>query len=318
MFQPSNIIEQLRLNFPGYWLQTLRPALEEKEEIRKKYLSRFYLLLAFSLVIIPVLTFVLFFSQDLFGVNIDSGPFFMVIALIVFILQRPYHSYKKTVKNDIMQIFADYFENFKYLSNNGFSIEELEDSLLFKKADIYSSDDSFEGSFENVSLKIAEELLQNVYYTKNGRHKKTIFQGILIRLKMNKNFEGQTLVLKDAGFLNRFKKFSALERVTLEDPKFEKIFEVYSSNQIEARYLLTPLFMERIEKLKNLYQGRSIELSFLNNHVLIAVQTNMDMFEPLSFFKSNINEAKIKRVFEQFLNIFSIIEILNLSEKTGI
>ena len=318
MTQTSEKIFRLYQGFNDYFLKTLKPALEEKEKIRKKYLSKFYLLLTLSLVIIPILTLVLFESEKIFGVEVDSGPFFMVIALVIFILQRPYHSYKKEVKNDIMQLMADYFEGFKYLQNNGFSIEELEETLLFKKADIYSSDDSFEGNFENVSVKIAEELLQNIHYTKRGRRTVTVFQGMLIRFKMNKNFQGQTIVLKDAGFLNRFKKFSGLEHVTLEDPNFEKKFEVYSSNQVEARYLLTPLFMERIEKLKNLYEGRSIELSFLDNHVLIAVQTDMDMFEPLSFFKSNINEKKIKRVFEQFLNIFSMIEILNLSEKTGI
>lgn len=318
MIPSSEKIENLRRGFNDYWLHTLRPALEQKEEIRKKYLFRFYVLLAFSLVIIPVLTLVLFASESLFGQRIDSGIFFMAIALIVFILQRPYHTYKEHAKNDIMQTFADYFDGFTYSNGVGLPIEDLIESRLFPKADIHLTDDCFEGHFNNVYLQIIEEKLQNVHYTRNGRRVVTIFQGVLVRLEMNKNFQGQTIVLKDAGFLNRFKKFSGLERVTLEDPEFEKKFEVYSSNQVEARYLLTPSFMERIEKLKTLYEGKSIELSFIDNHVLIAVNTNMDMFEALSFFRSNINAAKIKLVFEQFLNIFAIIEILKLSEKTGI
>lgn len=40
-----------------------------------------------------------------------------------------------------------------------------------------------------------------------------------------------------------------LHKVILEDPKFNRRFNVYSSNQVEARYLVTPLFMELLNNL---------------------------------------------------------------------
>ena len=131
---------------------------------------------------------------------------------------------------------------------------------------------------------------------------------------MNKNFKGRTVVLEDKGILNVFKHISGLERVKLEDIQFEKLFEVYASDQIEARYLLTTAFMERILKLRDLYQGKSIQFSFKDNQLLVAIPTKQDMFEACSFFKSNVNKKKIDRVFDQFYAVFSIVDILKLNQ----
>jgi len=40
-----------------------------------------------------------------------------------------------------------------------------------------------------------------------------------------------------------------MKRVGLVDPVFEKIFEAYGTDQVEARYLLTPTFMQRLVRL---------------------------------------------------------------------
>ena len=103
----------------------------------------------------------------------------------------------------------------------------------------------------------------------------------------------------------------------MEDSKFEKIFEVYSDSQIEARYLLTTAFMERILKLRDLFGGKSIQFRFKENTLLIAIATRQNMFEAHSFFRSNINKNKIDRVFEQFYMVFSIIKILKLNQRIG-
>ena len=69
----------------------------------------------------------------------------------------------------------------------------------------------------------------------------------MVHLAMNKTFKGTTIIKRDRGKVANFfrSKMSGLESVKLEDPKFEKLFDVYGNDQIEARYLLTPSFMER-------------------------------------------------------------------------
>ncbi len=315
--QKTNIYFELRNGFEKYWLSDLQPFLKTKEDMRKRYVSRFWLLVLISLFVLPVLAIGIFVLNRHFNSDIDPGLFYMLIVIFVFIIQTPYCSYKKKIKNNVMQKFIAYFDGFIYEQSKGLSVDEIQDSLIFPHADRYYADDCFYGSHQGVNLHVCEQILKKVYRTKRGTREHTVFQGIAVELEMNKPFSGQTVVLKDSGFFNRFKGFKGLERITLEDPQFEKLFEVYGTNQTEARFLLTPVFMERIVKLKDLYKGKSIQLSFYENKVMLAIDTKQDMFEPCSFFKTNLNKSKIDTVFEQFLTIFSIVDILKLSQKIG-
>jgi len=309
----------LRNGFEKYWLSTLRPFLQKKEDLRKKFVARFFMLTFISVFLLPfAFKGLQLLLEQTSSPNVQgfvSSGFYILIAILVFVVQTPYQAYKKTVKNDAMNCFISYFDDFKYEQEIGLNIHEMEESHIFPSADRYLADDCFKGSYQGVGLRITEQILKRIRKTGKGYHEYTIFQGIAIQLDMNKDFIGQTIVLKDAGFLNRFKGFKGFQRISLEDPHFEKLFEVYGTNQTEARFLLTPVFMERIVKLKDLYKGKSIQLSFFDNKLMLAINTKKNMFEPCAFFRTNINKARIDTVFEQFLTIFSIVDILKLSQK---
>ena len=306
----------LKRDFDVFWNSTLGPFLKAKEDLRKKYVARFWFLILMSFFILPLVAIGIYILNKHFEKDINTGIVYMLCVICIFIFQMPYKTYKRKIKNDVMKTFVSFFGGFSYHQGQGLSVEEMEDSYIFPKADEYGADDCFEGSWEGVPLKISEEILKKIRYRKNKTEKYTVFQGIGVTFEMNKSFKGQTIVLKDSGFFNRFKGFKGLERVTLEDPVFEKIFEVYGTNQVEARFLLTPVFMEQIIKLKDLYKGKSIQLCFMYNKVLIAIDTKQDMFEPCSFFKTNLNKQKIDLVFEEFVTIFSIIDILKLARES--
>jgi len=305
----------IRSGFDLYWLKTLLPALEAKEKLRQKYLSRFWFVLLLALFIVPMVIIGCYVLSRHFNKNLDPSLIFLFVAVVTFILQRPYHYYKKQIKQDIMPLFAGYFDGFQYQYGQGLREDELQDSRIFPSFDTFEADDCFKGIYQGVPIRVMEERLKVYHRTKHGRREVTVFKGVAVELDLQKMFTSHTIVLKDSGIFNRLKRFSGLERIRLEDPKFEKIFEVYGSDQIEARRQLTPVFMERILKLKNLYGGKSIQFSFYEGKLLIAIKTNQDMFEPFSFFKTNINKPKIDTVFEQFLTIFEIINILKIAGK---
>ncbi len=318
MAEKEQIYPDLRQGFDAYWQKTLYPLLKSKETLRKKYVARFWALILLALFVLPTVAIATIGFNHHFGKNIDPGYIFIVLAVFVFLIQRPFKSYKKRMKNDTMQTFIDYFKGFSYKQNDGLTESEIQDSLVFPDFDTCKADDCFSGTFQGVKLRLCEQILKKIENTGKKRRERIVFQGIAIEFDMNKKFQGQTIVLKDHGVFSRFQKPQGLERVGLEDPQFEKLFEVYSSNQIEARYILTPVFMERILTLKDLYKGKSVQLAFQNQKVLIAINTKQDMFEPYSFFKTNLNKPKIDTVFEQFLTVFSIIDILKLAQKVGL
>jgi len=312
-----NPYRDLKVNFDRFWLSTLEPFLKTKEDLRQKYVSRFWFLVLLGIFVLPVFAIGVYTLNKHFSKNIDPAFFYILCVFFVFFLQTPYRTYKKKIKNDMMEKFISFFGDFTYKPGNGLSIDEMNKSHIFPRADEYKADDCFEGSWQGVHLKISEQILTTVHRRKNKVERHTVFQGIAVNFEMNKSFNGRTIVLKDSGFFYRFCGFDGYERVTLEDPKFEKIFEVYGTDQTEARFILTPVFMEQIVKLKDLYKGKSVQLYFSNNHVLIAIDTKQDMFEPCSFFKTNLNKKKMDLVFEEFVTIFSIVDILKLAHEQG-
>ena len=101
--------------------------------------------------------------------------------------------------------------------------------------------------------------------------------------------------------------------VKLEDPEFEKEFVVYGSDQIEARYILSPGLMERIVEFKRKAK-RKIHLSFVQSWVNLAIEFDKDLFEaPL--FGSALDYPKIRDYFRDLQLAFGIVEDLNLNTR---
>lgn len=312
--------EKLKQQFNEHYQTKLQPLLEEQENVRRKYLMHFCLLLGLSIIFYPLLiiaTIAIMANYE----SIDVGPILLISGLFVMLLYTPIHKYKKKVKNQIMPHFANFFGSFEYAFEQTIESEVLRQSKLFSDFTSNKGDDFFIGTYDGVQITIAEEKLQkpqdmsimNISY----EHQQNIFYGVCILLEMNKNFEGQTIGLCDRGWRNVFYCPKGLQRVRLEDNRFEKVFEIYTENQIEARYLLTPAFMERLLKLQKLYGGKGIQFSFKDNKLLISIATKQNMFETNSFFQSNLNRKTIDLAFEQFYTVCSIVPLLKLNMRIG-
>lgn len=308
----------LKTSFDKYYHNTLLPFLKQKEDIRTKYVNRFWFLLLISAIILPMLMLTIYFFNHYYHKDITWSYVYILAAAAIFALRSPFAAYRHKVKNDVMDLFVKFFNGFEYFNGQGLSKSTLNQSRIFPVFDYSAADDCFGGIYEGVRVNVYEEILTKQVSNSKGKTKnKIVFKGIAVELGMNKNFSGQTIAVKDSGMLNVFKKYDGMERIKLEDVVFEDIFEVFSTNQVEARYLLTTAFMERLLKLRKLYAGKKIEVSFFNDKILIAIDTREDMFEPCSFFKTNLNKPKFDMVFEQFWTIFSIVHILKLNQNIG-
>lgn len=109
------------------------------------------------------------------------------------------------------------------------------------------------------------------------------------------------------------------QKVLLEDPEFNKIFNVYSSNQVEARYLLTTSFMERFKNLQSTFGAKIIKCSFYDqNKLMIAISTEKNLFEIGSLFKSVYNKDFMKQFYKELSAIYFLIDYFKLDERTGL
>lgn len=99
-----------------------------------------------------------------------------------------------------------------------------------------------------------------------------VFRGALAGFATGRGGEAITVVGRDWGLIgNAVARFgSTIERVTLEDPTFESIFEAYGTDQVEARVVLTTTMLERMRALDTLARGLSFRCAFAGGRILLA------------------------------------------------
>ncbi len=136
----------------------------------------------------------------------------------------------------------------------------------------------------------------------------TVFRGQCLVVNFHKQFNGVTKVFRDAGFMNAFMKMGHKEpRVRLEDPVFEKAFEVFGSDQIEARFILTPDFMERLLKLEQTFKGKQLRCAFSGGDMLLCV-AGKNLFEPGSMYRPMDDLNRVREILEDFAAVFLLID----------
>lgn len=115
-----------------------------------------------------------------------------------------------------------------------------------------------------------------------------------------------------------YKQRKKMQNVNLEDTNFEKQFNVYTQDQIEARYLLTPTFMERLKSLNTSFGTKGIKCSFFDEYIMFAIPTKKDLFELGSLYKSLSSNKLVEKFYDELHSIQEMIDHLKLNEKIGL
>lgn len=166
-------------------------------------------------------------------------------------------------------------------------------------------------------------MLKKKHKDSKGRTKySTIFQGLFIIANFNKNFQGRTIVLPDLaqnsfgdiiGSWLQSKNAARDELVKMDNPTFEKEFVIYSTDQIEARYILSHTLMQNLLNFKQKTK-HDISISFVKNNIHLAINYGKDLFEP-TVFKSLLNDEITKEYIETLVLALSTVEELKLNER---
>jgi hypothetical protein len=142
----------------------------------------------------------------------------------------------------------------------------------------------------------------------------TVFRGQCLIVKFHKEFRGVTKVFRDMGMLNVFAKLGQMgkgEKVKLEDPVFEKAFEVFSTDQIEARFILTPDFMERLVGLERTFKGRQVRCAFAGGEMYLCCE-GKNLLEAGSMGRRMDDLGRVREILEDFAAIFLLIDAMSL------
>ena len=316
-------------------LRELEPILREIEAERSQQVHQFAQITLWSVVIGGLLSLAL----AVFQVGVWAfAPLGIALIIVGVAYSTKASEWRNTFKHRVMTRLVKLFHpSLTYAPNRAIAKQEYHLSMLFHNSpdpDRYRGEDYIEGVIDKTDIRLSElhtEYRQVTYDSKGRRHEHwvTIFRGLFISADFHKHFHGITLVLPDTeqswlgGFGQWLQSISAMlgnqpgELVKMEDPEFERLFKVFSTDQIEARYILTPNMIRRIVEFRKKTDS-PLRLSFIASRVFVAIPTYHNYFEPPSLFSPAdklLDPSTLAEYFEELKFALAVVDELNLNTR---
>ncbi len=220
--------------------------------------------------------------------------------------------FKESTGKKIIPVLFSYWGTFKYCNAPIYTcgdIDKLIKSLrLYRSYNSTAIDDCIEGEYNGLNLKIVELDLQD----KAEDSAEQIFDGLMMEVDIYKNFTSHTIIKPDKAF----RETRELKRVILEDPEFEKEFDVYSNDQVDSRYILTTAFMRRLVELKMSVKKR-VEVVFYNQKAYFFIDYREDKFE-LPINKPVTDMQHYQNILLDLVRILRVVDTLKLEQNIGL
>lgn len=198
--------------------------------------------------------------------------------------------YADAYKRDVVgSLIAAFDPNWTYEPDQGFPYKDYEASeVAIIPFDQYDSEDTIHGVRDSRAFVCVE--IHTRAWRGRGRDRSlvTLFRGLFIRVALGLHTDSRTLVVADTpnrafgGLVARLVDRWRLTRepvVHLENPAFEREFNVYSSDPVAAHLLLSPAMMERLTRLRA-GTGRTVSLALNQGVATAAIGFDRDLFEP--------------------------------------
>lgn len=260
-----------------------------------------------------------------------------VIFCSIFVAYRFFEFVLNLIlKKKMLNTILAPFKTFK--SGRIFDIpsSQLRESKIVEKHVFKINPERIEGEYKGVEIKFNTAMLFDIErrYSagKSSVKISNVFSGYIVEMDMNKQFSGHTILESclyhtDESFFDFLKDdYYEMQEVELEDPDFKKHFSrIKSTDQTEARYLLTPSVMERLKEL-DMSLGRllmlsDLRLSFLDKKILLVMKVrNVNNLLRLCVLNKPLykQDKEICGFKDSLLEILEIVDELKLDKKLGL
>lgn len=269
--------------------------------------------------------------------------------------------FKNTIKQQLVSSIVRFLgDHFNYNPTAGSNKEQINDSLILpRKANGVYSEDYISGKVKNTDIALCEitasastvddwdtyqtsneqkgiQKISDSMFSKSKHERDEFFRGIYFVADFHKSFQAKILVrpseftwtdhhneettepYKSNGRLDE--KF---EQVHLEDPVLESAYDFYSTDQQQARYVLSTTMMERIKQF-SIRTDKKLFFCFKNSKMHLAIPNKRDLFDP-DIAKENrrqkpdldniLNREEIFTYFKDITFLIGIVEDFNLNTR---
>ncbi|RXZ84097.1 DUF3137 domain-containing protein [Paenibacillaceae bacterium] len=292
--------------------QLLLPSIERVEQARSSYRKVFGqgMLIVLLAVVLTVLIIMTGYAQ---AALITAIVAVITIVITGVIMYRKFNAYRDLFKDNIVRniirhlieqcILPDetpeYEYKWNYEKNLGISNYHINECNLFNsRIDEISGEDLISGKLGLTDFEFSELKLVRIDTNWHGKGQRTktrvtIFDGVLFVADFHKDFRGATMLLSrgflgSGGFFNRIgnkvgnvfrSKSEKVRNVNLENDAFNRLFDTNTTDEVEARYILSANFMERLVTFAAQHP-QQIEISFVGSKMFLALSCGNNYFEP--------------------------------------
>ncbi len=244
--------------------------------------------------------------------------------LFAFIYQHHKAGYDALFKDNVIEKIVHFIDPSFVYRKDGYILESEYQycQLLPQSYDRYRGSDLVEGVMEGVGLHFSDLHVEEKRHSKNNKEEwHTLFKGLFFVADFHKTFEGRTYVLPDVAerslgvvgsWLQGLSR-SHGELIKLDHVQFEKYFVVYGDDPVEAHYLLSHAFMERVVVFYEKHR-KNLFLGFVGGKMYLALGYTKALFEP-KLTRSLLAFTHIKEYFEILEMVFGIVEVFRLDQK---
>ena len=188
---------------------------------------------------------------------------------------------------------------------------------LVPSYDRASFDDLWSGPLGARAFTLHEAHLEEERGSGKNRNYVTVFRGAILTITFTRDFHGTTMVERAGKHRSWFGGArdtikldgKQLDYVDMVNPEFSDTFSVWSDDQVEARYLVHPVYVERVLAVEKAFQGKNVRTLFIDGELVIAIESE-DMFESGSM-RASEDRAHVARCIDQFMTLVGLCEALN-------
>lgn len=217
-----------------------------------------------------------------------------------------YMEYKRNIVEPILEQF---FEKFQYKPSQGFSKKELSDFELLNgfpcRLDSINSEDYIEGVYKGVGYRQADVKEKKHLDDSDLLAEIDRVHGRISVYQFGKKLNGDIIIKSvDSTHVN----VHDMKKVKMENVLFNSKFDVYTTNEQMAYYLLTPQFMEY---LLHLNVRRETALRFFQNDIVFLQNGINGIFEA-DMSKPIDLQYEIGKSYNELKEILDFVDVLNL------
>ncbi len=289
---------QLRKEFLQNYTKILVPFLKNYEEKRKIALITWYVAIALS-VIAAIVVLVLLKGKP---------PILMLVAAAIVgavgygITLNIKTKYNKDLKKGLMPLICQCVENLTYETGDYKNKNLFASARVFgKQYSMAKLDSVFYGSRGDTKFELFEGAFINTV-----NKKETIFQGVIIRLKLYKKIDSHTVVYKN-NLINTPFTYD-LKRISIDNVNFEEKSSVYTNDVYVAKHLINTELTTFLKTVSKAFSAKIYSCAFCKDDFFLVLETQQHLFPVNELNKSLIDDNGFFILLDDFITVYKLID----------